>query len=51
MDPDAAEAAADRVAQVAGGGAVLEFGIGTGRLALPIAARGVAVTGLDAART
>lgn len=48
MDPSAAEAAAERVAEVAGDGAVLEFGVGTGRLALPIAARGVAVTGLDA---
>lgn len=33
-----------------GGGAVLELGIGTGRLALPLAARGVAVSGIDASQ-
>lgn len=31
-----------------GGGRVLELGIGTGRLALPLAARGLQVTGVDA---
>lgn len=44
---DDAEAVADVVAAVAGGGPVLEFAIGTGRLALPLAERGVAVAGLD----
>lgn len=47
-DPAATDAAADAIAKLAGGGRVLEFGIGTGRLALPIAARGVDVVGLDA---
>jgi SAM-dependent methyltransferase len=32
----------------AGAGPVLELGIGTGRVALPLAARGVAVVGIDA---
>ncbi|MGH8931524.1 MAG: class I SAM-dependent DNA methyltransferase [Egibacteraceae bacterium] len=41
-------AATDALARLAGGGRVLEFGIGTGRLALPLAARGVAVHGVDA---
>ncbi len=43
-----AEATADAVAALADGGPVLELGIGTGRLALPIAARGLAVHGIDA---
>ena len=33
--------------QLAAGGAALELGIGTGRIALPLAARGVAVRGID----
>lgn len=33
---------------LAGGGPALELGIGTGRLALPLASQGVAVQGLDA---
>ena len=32
----------------AGGGPVLEIGVGTGRIAIPLARRGVAVTGVDA---
>ena len=35
---------ADRVTGLAGGGPVLELGVGTGRLALPLADRGLAVT-------
>lgn len=35
------------LAEVAGGGRVLEFGVGTGRLAIPLAARGVEVHGVD----
>ena len=38
------------VARLAGGGPVLEMGAGTGRLALPLAATGVEVWALDAAR-
>ncbi len=45
LDPTAA---VDTLAELAGGGAVLELGIGTGRIALPLAARGVAVSGVDA---
>jgi SAM-dependent methyltransferase len=36
------------LATLAGEGAVLELGIGTGRLALPLAARGIRVSGVDA---
>ena len=36
------------LAALAGSGPVLELGIGTGRLALPLAARGLAVHGIDA---
>jgi SAM-dependent methyltransferase len=35
------------LAELAGDGAALELGIGTGRIALPLAARGVPVTGID----
>lgn len=37
----------DVLASVAGDGPALEFGIGTGRIALPFASRGVAVNGID----
>jgi SAM-dependent methyltransferase len=40
---------AELVAEV-GGGPVLELGIGSGRLALPLAARGVEVHGIDASQ-
>lgn len=43
-----AAAVADAVAPWAGGRPVLELGIGSGRLALPLAARGVEVVGIDA---
>jgi SAM-dependent methyltransferase len=35
------------LADLAGGGRALEFGIGTGRIALPLSARGVPVHGID----
>ncbi|HWD43398.1 MAG TPA: class I SAM-dependent methyltransferase [Actinomycetota bacterium] len=38
----------DRLAELAGAGPALELGIGTGRVALPLAARGVEVHGVDA---
>jgi SAM-dependent methyltransferase len=38
----------DRLAELAGPGPALELGIGTGRIALPLAARGVEVHGIDA---
>jgi methylase of polypeptide subunit release factors len=40
--------AAAALADLAGDGPVLELGIGTGRIALPLAERGVAVHGIDA---
>ena len=40
-------ATADFLAQLACGAAALELGIGTGRIALPLAERGVAVHGID----
>ncbi len=42
------ESQLDLLAELAGDGRVLELGIGTGRVALPLAARGVAVEGIDA---
>jgi SAM-dependent methyltransferase len=42
------EGAVEALARLAGPGPVLELGVGTGRLALPLAARGVTVVGLDA---
>ncbi len=41
------DAAADLLAELAGGGRALEFAIGTGRIALPLAARGVDVAGIE----
>jgi hypothetical protein len=40
--------AVDLLAELAGHGTAVEFAIGTGRLALPLAAAGVAVMGIDA---
>jgi SAM-dependent methyltransferase len=39
--------AVDTLAQLAGGGRVLELGVGTGRVAIPLARAGVDVTGVD----
>jgi SAM-dependent methyltransferase len=41
------EGAVEFLVDLAGGGPVLEFGIGTGRLALPLAARGLTVAGVE----
>ena len=41
--------AIDALAELAHGGRALELGIGTGRIALPLSARGVEVHGVDAA--
>jgi SAM-dependent methyltransferase len=46
-DPDVIAATVDFLAGLAGGGPALELGIGTGRIALPLAARGVRVHGVD----
>ena len=42
------EGAVERLAALAGSGPVLEFGAGTGRLALPLRARGLDVHGIEA---
>jgi SAM-dependent methyltransferase len=42
------ERVAERLAELAGDGAALELAIGTGRIALPLQARGVRVRGIDA---
>ena len=47
LDPTAA---VDVLAQLAGAGKALELGIGTGRVAIPLAARGVAVHGIEASQ-
>src|SRR5215469_2730654 len=41
------EASVSFLEQLAGGGPALELAIGTGRVALPLAARGVRVDGID----
>ncbi|AQS65930.1 class I SAM-dependent methyltransferase [Streptomyces pactum] len=48
--PDAVDPAVGLLAELAGGGRALEFGIGTGRIALPLAGRGVPVHGIDLSR-
>lgn len=45
--PHVIEATVGILAGLAGDGAALEFAVGTGRVALPLAARGVAVTGIE----
>ena len=47
FDPDVVGPAADTLAELAGDGAALEFAVGTGRIALPLAERGVRVAGID----
>lgn len=46
-DPEVVARTVDRLAELVADGAALEFGIGTGRIALPLAARGVRVHGID----
>src|SRR5881227_4492592 len=45
--PGVVEPAVHFLAELAGDGAALELGIGTGRIALPLAGRGVPVHGID----
>ncbi|MEO3745206.1 class I SAM-dependent methyltransferase [Plantactinospora sp. B5E13] len=45
--PEVLGPAVDRLAELADGGAALEFAIGTGRVAVPLAARGVPITGIE----
>jgi SAM-dependent methyltransferase len=40
----------DRLVELAAGGRALEFAIGTGRVAVPVAERGVSVTGIELSR-
>ena len=47
FDPDVLDPAVEFLAELAGDGAALELGIGTGRIALPLAQRGVRVHGID----
>jgi SAM-dependent methyltransferase len=50
FDPDLVATTVDVLADLAGGGRALELGIGTGRVALPLARRGVPVHGIDLSR-
>ncbi|MFC7247664.1 class I SAM-dependent DNA methyltransferase [Catellatospora aurea] len=45
--PDVLDPAVDFLARLAGPGPALEFAIGTGRVAVPLAARGVRVSGIE----
>jgi SAM-dependent methyltransferase len=47
FEPAVVDPVVDFLADLAGDGAVLELGIGTGRIALPLARRGVRVHGID----
>jgi SAM-dependent methyltransferase len=47
FDPAVVEPAVDFLAELARGGDALELGIGTGRIALPLAERGIRVHGID----
>jgi len=46
-EPEVVDPAVSFLAELAGAGAALELGIGTGRLALPLSRRGVAVHGIE----
>jgi SAM-dependent methyltransferase len=50
FDPAVLDPAVDLLAELAGDGPALELAIGTGRVALPLAARGVRVAGIDLSR-
>jgi len=50
FDPAVVEPTVDFLAGLAGTGRALELGIGTGRIALPLAARGVRVHGIELSR-
>lgn len=45
--PDVLGPAVERLAELAAGGRALEFAIGTGRVAIPLAERGVPVSGIE----
>ena len=48
--PDVVGPAVEVLAELANGGPVLEFAVGTGRIAAPLAARGVLVSGIELSR-
>jgi SAM-dependent methyltransferase len=50
FSPEVLEPTVDLLAELAGGGRALELGVGTGRVALPLAERGVEVHGIDLSR-
>jgi SAM-dependent methyltransferase len=47
FDPDVLGPTVEVLAELAGDGQALEFAVGTGRVALPLAARGVPVSGIE----
>ncbi len=47
FDPAVVGPAVETLAKLAGDGAALEFAVGTGRIAIPLAERGVKVVGID----
>ncbi len=50
LDPAVVGATVDVLAELAEGGRALELGVGSGRIAIPLAARGVPVHGIDLSR-
>jgi SAM-dependent methyltransferase len=48
--PDVLGPTVDRLVELAAGGRALEFAVGTGRVAVPLAARGVPVVGIELSR-
>lgn len=50
FEPELIRSTVDFLAALAGGGRALELAIGTGRIAVPLAARGVPVHGIDMSR-
>jgi SAM-dependent methyltransferase len=50
FEPAAVDPVVDLLAGLAGSGRALELGVGTGRIALPLAARGVPVHGIELSR-
>jgi SAM-dependent methyltransferase len=51
FDPAVVDPAVDFLVQLAGSGRALELGIGTGRIALPLAQRGVPVHGIELSKS
>jgi SAM-dependent methyltransferase len=50
FQPDVVDPVVDLLAGLAGDGRALELGIGTGRIAIPLAARGIEVAGIELSR-